>query len=68
MAMTREVGVPIEHADRFFIDGEWVAPSSSSMFDVVDSGTEELFVRIAEAQRPDIDRAVGAARDRKSVV
>ena len=62
MAMTREVGVPIEHADRFFIDGEWVAPSSSSMFDVVDSGTEELFVRIAEAQRPDIDRAVGAAR------
>ena len=62
MAMTREVAVPIDHADRFFIGGEWVAPSTSSMFDVIDSGTEELFVRVAEAQAPDVDRAVGAAR------
>jgi len=63
MAMTGEVAVPIEHADRFFIGGEWVAPSSDSMFDVIDSGTEELFVRVAEAQRPDIERAVTAARE-----
>jgi acyl-CoA reductase-like NAD-dependent aldehyde dehydrogenase len=63
MAMTDEVAAPIEHADRFFIGGEWVTPSSDSMFDVIDSGTEQVYVRIAEAQRPDIERAVTAARD-----
>src|SRR5437868_14484169 len=53
---------PVRHPDRFFIGGEWVEPSSDAMIDVVDSGTEELFFRVAEAQAPDIARAVGAAR------
>jgi aldehyde dehydrogenase (NAD+) len=48
--------------DRFYIGGEWVVPSSSSTIDVVEPATEELFVRVAEAQAPDIDRAVTAAR------
>jgi aldehyde dehydrogenase (NAD+) len=46
----------------FFIDGEWQAPSSSSTIDVIDSNSEERFVTVAEAQAPDIDRAVSAAR------
>ena len=53
---------PIKHPDRFFIDGSWAAPSSAAKIDVVNSATEELFVRVAEAQKPDIDRAVAAAR------
>jgi acyl-CoA reductase-like NAD-dependent aldehyde dehydrogenase len=62
MSSVSEVRVPIDHADRFYIGGEWVAPSSGSTFDVVDSATEELFFRVAEAQPPDMDRAIGAAR------
>jgi len=54
---------PIRHADRFFIGGEWVQPSSEATFDVVDSTTEAVFFRAAEAQAPDMDRAVAAARE-----
>jgi aldehyde dehydrogenase (NAD+) len=52
----------IHHADRFFIGGEWVEPSSSSRIDVRDSATEEVFLSVAEAQVEDVDRAVAAAR------
>lgn len=45
-----------------FIGGTWTAPSSSSTIDVVDSATEEVFLTVAEAQSPDIERAVEAAR------
>jgi len=54
---------PLLQPDRFYIGGEWVEPSSSSMIDVIDSGTEELFFRVAEAQPADIARAVAAARE-----
>jgi aldehyde dehydrogenase (NAD+) len=53
----------LKHADRFFIDGKWVTPASDAMIDVIDSGTEELFFRVAEANAADIDRAVTAARE-----
>jgi betaine-aldehyde dehydrogenase len=53
---------PIRHPDRFFINGEWVKPSSDAKLDVFDSGTEELFASVAEAKAADIDRAVAAAR------
>ena len=62
MSVAQSVDVPIDHADRFFIGGEWVDPSTDSTFDVIDSGTEELFFRVAEAQAPDMDRAIAAAR------
>src|SRR5262250_2562727 len=52
----------IHHPDRFFIGGEWVAPSSSARIDVRDSATEEVFLSVAEAQVEDVDRAVAAAR------
>ena len=45
-----------------FIGGDWVKPSGTTTFDVVDSATEELFMTVAEAQALDIDRAVAAAR------
>lgn len=54
---------PLAHPDRFFINGEWASPSSAAKIDVIDSGTEELFVTVAEAQVADVDRAVAAARN-----
>jgi len=52
----------IAHADRFFIDGDWVAPSSDAQIKVVNPATEEVFIKVAEAQSADVDRAVSAAR------
>jgi len=52
----------LRHADRFFIGGEWVKPSSAARIDVRDSATEEVFLSVAEAQVEDVDRAVEAAR------
>jgi betaine-aldehyde dehydrogenase len=53
---------PIKYPDRLFIGGEWVAPSTKSKIDVINSGTEEIFCSVAEAQAEDINRAVAAAR------
>jgi aldehyde dehydrogenase (NAD+) len=63
MSLASETSVPIRHADRFFIGGEWVTPSSQATIKVIDSGTEEVFFTVAEAQAADISRAVAAARD-----
>jgi aldehyde dehydrogenase (NAD+) len=57
-----ETAVPLLHTDRFFIDGEWVAPSSGATFDVIDSSTEKLYFTVPEAQPADMDRAIAAAR------
>jgi aldehyde dehydrogenase (NAD+) len=54
---------PIRHADRFYIGGHWVAPSSDATIKVIDSGTEQLYFTVPEAQAADIDRAVSAARE-----
>src|ERR1700722_18293448 len=54
--------MPFGNADRLFIDGQWVAPSSSARIDVIAPATEELFVSVAAAQESDIARAVDAAR------
>ena len=62
MTLANDISAPLQHADRFFIGGEWVTPSSKAMIDVIDSATEELFFSVAEAQEADMARAVGAAR------
>ncbi|MCB2076890.1 MAG: aldehyde dehydrogenase family protein, partial [Novosphingobium sp.] len=54
--------VEIRHPLKFFIGGEWTPPSSSKSIDVIDSATEEVFLTVAEAQEPDIESAVTAAR------
>jgi acyl-CoA reductase-like NAD-dependent aldehyde dehydrogenase len=58
-----QAAAPISHADRFFIGGQWVAPSSDATINVVDSDTEQVYFTVAEAQAADISRAVGAARE-----
>ncbi len=52
----------LRHPDRFYINGEWARPSTDARFDVINSGTEDLFVSVAEAQEADVNRAVAAAR------
>ena len=61
MTLTTEAAVPLRHADRFFIDGAWVVPSSEATFEVIDSATEQVYFQVPEAQAPDIDRAVASA-------
>ncbi len=62
MTITRAATAPLQHADRFFIGGEWVEPSSDATFDVIDSGTEEVYYSIAAGAPADMNRAVTAAR------
>ena len=63
MSVTSEKTAALRHPDRFYIGGQWVEPSSPSTFDVIDSHSEEPFLRVAEAQAPDMDRAISAARE-----
>ena len=62
MSLTEQPVVQLRHLDRFFVGGEWVAPSSDSTITVTDSATEERFFSVAEAQPADITCAVEAAR------
>ncbi|WP_440712473.1 aldehyde dehydrogenase [Gordonia sp. FQ] len=48
--------------DKFFIDGQWVAPSSDQVFRVISPATEEVVATVPEGTVADIDRAVEAAR------
>jgi aldehyde dehydrogenase (NAD+) len=62
MSLTKEPGLQLRHLDRFFIGGEWVAPSSEATITVTDSATEQEFFSVAEAQAADVGRAVESAR------
>jgi acyl-CoA reductase-like NAD-dependent aldehyde dehydrogenase len=63
MSLASQETAPIAHADRFYIGGQWVTPSSDAEISVIDSDTEQLYFTVAEAQAADISRAVEAARD-----
>ena len=54
--------IRIKHADKLFIGGEWVAPSTGAKIAVVSPITEEMIFSFAEAREADVDRAVAAAR------
>ena len=49
MTTARATTSPVLHADRFFIGGQWVEPSTDATVDVIDSGTEEVYYTIASA-------------------
>ena len=55
--------LPIKNPGLLFIGNQWVSPSSDAMIEIVSPATEEVFMRVAEAQEADINRAVAAARD-----
>jgi betaine-aldehyde dehydrogenase len=61
--MATQFSAPLAHPDQLFIGGEWVAPSTDALIDVIAPATEELYVQVASAQDADVGRAVAAARD-----
>lgn len=52
----------MSHNLQFYIDGEWVQPSSARTLDVIDPSTEEAIATIALGNEADVDKAVAAAR------
>ncbi len=48
--------------DKFYINGEWVAPAEENLLDVINPATEQPVGRIALGNATDVDRAVAAAR------
>ncbi len=56
-------GVNIQHPDKLFIGGAWVAANSGRQIELTNPNSEEVIGRVAEADATDMDRAVAAARD-----
>ena len=52
----------MQSRDKFFIGNEWVSPSSTQIFEVVNASTGELVATAPEGANADIDAAVLAAR------
>jgi len=63
MSVLTQPKIDLKHADKLFIGGSWVAPSSAAMIDVINPSTEEVSMRVVDAQPADMDRAIAAARD-----
>jgi betaine-aldehyde dehydrogenase len=55
--------INLKHPEKLFIGGQWVAPSSDGVIEVVSPMTEEVVFKVAEAREADMDRAVAAARE-----
>lgn len=51
-----------ERLTRFYIDGQWVAPSGTARAEVINPATEASLGEIALGQAEDVERAVQAAR------
>ncbi len=50
------------HHHRFYIDGQWVAPTGDGLISVINPASEEAVATIAAGVPADVDRAVAAAR------
>ena len=48
--------------DKFYINGEWVAPDGKELLDIINPATEEAIAQIALGSAKDVDRAVEAAK------
>ena len=46
---------------RFYINGEWVEPSTNKTLDVINPATEKVIGPVAMGNREDVDKAVAAA-------
>ena len=52
----------MDNGSRFFIDGQWIEPTTDQSLDVINPATEAVIDRIAMGGVADVDRAVAAAR------
>ena len=48
--------------DKFYINGEWVAPEGKEMIDVINPATEEACAEVASGGVDDVNLAVAAAK------
>ena len=49
--------------DKFYINGQWVVPHKSEMFDITNPATEETIGQVALGSQADVDKAVAAATE-----
>src|SRR4029077_8557294 len=49
-------------ATKLLINGQWVNSTSGKTFPTINPATGEVITQVAEADAPDVDKAVGAAR------
>ncbi len=52
----------MDNSQKFYINGQWVEPSTRDSLDVVNPATEEVIATIAMGGQADVDAAVAAAR------
>jgi aldehyde dehydrogenase (NAD+) len=52
----------MENTHKFYINGEWVAPSTTDTLEVINPATEEPIATIAMGGKADVDKAVAAAK------
>ena len=52
----------MDNTKKFYINGEWVQPATSSTIDVINPATEQPIATVAMGAKEDVDRAVAAAR------
>ena len=52
----------MRNTDKFYINGEWVAPSTNETCEVINPATEEPIASIALGGKQDVDAAVSAAK------
>lgn len=52
----------MSHELQFYINGEWVDPSTDATLDVINPATEQPIAKIAMGAQADVDRAVAAAK------
>lgn len=54
--------IRLQHADKLYIDGRWIAPKAGGRIEVVAPYSEQVVAIVAEATEADMDLAVAAAR------
>ncbi len=52
-----------EHIKKFFINGQWIKPSSNDQIDVFNPSNEEVIDSIVAGNKSDIDEAVSSAKN-----
>jgi aldehyde dehydrogenase (NAD+) len=53
----------VDHVKQFYIGGQWVAPRTDTMLEVVNPATEQAITSIAMGGAEDVDAAVAAAKE-----
>lgn len=61
--MTTPSTISLQHADKLYINGQWLAPEEGGRLEIVSPHLEEVTAVTGEAGFADMDKAVAAARN-----